>query len=363
METTIRNLVKISMRKLLIINPKQFGYVTGYHYYCQYLSDDYEIRYICFDHGMKRMEMEQVDVVYLRQHRVRCMRLFQFSYYVLREMSHNEYDAVFMVYHKLAWLIGFLSRKEEIILDIRTGDLSAAPMIRYLFNVLIRFTAIFYSKVTILSESLLRLLKLNPQKCTVLPLGAERIKCDREFTAMRLLYLGTLTKRNIHQTVEGFARFYRQYGGEVDMSYDIVGFGLTEDVCQLTSIINNLQLQKVIVFHGRKHHKELNQFLDKCNIGVSYVPITPMFDSQPPTKTFEYIMAGMICIATSTAENRLLITEHNGVLCESNEESFFQALNEIRNHRLDYDSQRIASTLESHSWRAIVNNILLPNLR
>ena len=144
------------MRKLLILNPKQFGYVTGYHYYCHYLSDDYEIRYICFDHGLKRLETDRVDVVYLRQHRLRYMRLFQFSYHVLIELSRNKYDAVFMVYHKLAWLIGLLSRRNEIILDIRTGDLTAAPMIRYLFNVLVRFTALFYSKVTILSESLLR---------------------------------------------------------------------------------------------------------------------------------------------------------------------------------------------------------------
>jgi len=41
----------------------------------------------------------------------------------------------------------------------------------------------------------------------------------------------------------------------------------------------------------------------------------PYYDCQPATKTFEYILSGMVCIATSTYENKKLINNINGVLC------------------------------------------------
>ena len=234
-------------------------------------------------------------------------------------------------------------------------------MQRNFFNRLIQFSVLFFSRVTILSGSLLRLLKLDEKKCTVLPLGAEHFECNRDFSRMHLFYLGTLTKRNIHQTVKGFARFYRQHVGGVEMSYDIVGFGPEKDKLQLVNTISDEKLEGVVVFHGRKHHDKLRPFLTKCNIGISYVPMTPFFDRQPPTKTFEYVLAGMICIATSTAENKLLITKNNGVLCDSNEESFFEALNQVFHNRHLYNSQKVVSTLESHSWSQIVKNILFPS--
>jgi hypothetical protein len=36
-------------KKLLIINKIQFGYHTDTFKYCQYLKDEFDITYICFD--------------------------------------------------------------------------------------------------------------------------------------------------------------------------------------------------------------------------------------------------------------------------------------------------------------------------
>ena len=35
--------------KIVIINKTQFGYHTDYYKYCEYLKDDYDITFLCFD--------------------------------------------------------------------------------------------------------------------------------------------------------------------------------------------------------------------------------------------------------------------------------------------------------------------------
>lgn len=41
--------------------------------------------------------------------------------------------------------------------------------------------------------------------------------------------------------------------------------------------------------------------------------MTEYYDSQPPTKTFEYALSGLYVLATKTRENEKVITNDNGV--------------------------------------------------
>ncbi len=345
-------------KTLLIINTKQFGYVAGYHYYAKYLKDDFSIRFICFDHKMPRVKMDNVDIRYLSMPRLRYLRLIYFVLCVLKELYSNKYHSVFMVYHKLAWLVKALCPFSNIVLDIRTGAINRQPLVRKFNNLFIRFNTIFFNKVTILSESLRKLLKLPETKTTILPLGAELFQVDRSYDAMKLFYLGTLNTRNIDQTVQGFSRFYRQYKDTSEISYDIVGYGTADEEARLNNVIDELGLRNVVVFHGRKNHDELLPFLEKCNIGVSYVPVTPFFDCQPPTKTYEYILSGMFCIATGTFENKRCISTQNGIICDSTPEAFSEALATVAEKRETFDSGNISASLKDFSWSNIVNNTL-----
>ena len=53
------------MKKLIIINPAQFGYHIDAYYYCKYLKDEFKIVYICWDHGRPLIVLNGVQVVYV----------------------------------------------------------------------------------------------------------------------------------------------------------------------------------------------------------------------------------------------------------------------------------------------------------
>lgn len=210
--------------------------------------------------------------------------------------------------------------------------------------------------ITVISESLAKLLKLK--KSTILPLGADMIsETIKNFSLMKLIYVGTITNRNIHDTIKGFKQF--QLENDVQLSYDIFGCGIESDEKKIIEAIGS---SKNIYFHGYKHHSEIQKYFDECTIGVSYVPITSYFDVQPPTKTYEYILSGLICIATKTFENSKLITPQNGVLCEDNSESFLKALEVIWANKKMYDSEVIRASLKDHTWKNIVETKLKPML-
>ena len=51
--------------RLLIINKEQFGSLTDSYKWCQYLRDDYDITFICFDSGRDKLSQDGVIVKYV----------------------------------------------------------------------------------------------------------------------------------------------------------------------------------------------------------------------------------------------------------------------------------------------------------
>jgi hypothetical protein len=205
-------------------------------------------------------------------------------------------------------------------------------------------------------------LKLNPTKCTIVPLGSDILSSkNKTYINFHLLYIGTLSNRNIYQTVNGLSKFIEEnQDKKIEITYDIFGDGLKKDVERLAQSIKESKLDNIIKYHGRKNHYEIQDYFDKCNIGVSYIPITEYFDCQPPTKTFEYVNSGMVCLATATSENRVLINQENGLLFDDNEESFKEVLTKLYNNREKYNTAKIIDTLSSYTWENIVNNKVIP---
>ena len=109
---------------------------------------------------------------------------------------------------------------------------------------------------------------------------------------------------------------------------------------------------------GRKEYNELQPFFETHNIGVSYIPITEYFQYQPPTKTYEYIRNGLVCIATNTFENQKVINRSNGVLINEGKQSFCEGLEHIYQNFDEYNSKNISKAAAKYSWDNIINNIL-----
>lgn len=351
-------------KKLLFINPGQFGYQSGYYYYCKYLKKDFDITFLCFDQGYDKISIDGIKIKYIKSYGNRFSRIINSLFFIVKELITVDYNIIFTVYFKFSFLISLVKYRRKTVLDIRSESVKKSIIKNYINNKLILVESFFFKNITILSNNLIGRIGLNPHKCHYLPLGSD-VFSDKahDFNSFNLLYVGVFNNRNICETIEGFAKFYDEYNNLIECTYDILGFGSEHEERIIKDKINNLNLDRIIQFHGRKNHIELKPYFEKCNIGISYVPMTKHFNYQPPTKTFEYIISGLVCIATATEGNKLLINNKNGALCLDNSNSFYDALKQLFINREIFNSEEIRKTLVIYQWENIVNNNLKPYLQ
>ena len=352
-------------KKILIINPNQYGYSAGYFYYVKYLKQYFEIDYICYDKGLSKVDSQGIRVIYKDfNKRSRVFRLLDFIYSSIKLSLSNNYQSIFTVNFKFVFLIGLFSKSEKNILDIRTGSLSDNYIFRFMMNKIILFNSLFFDKVTILSDSLKKKIGLNSSKTVVLPLGSDIIdESDKKFDKINLIYVGTFYKRNIEETIFGLADFYRDYNDKIQIKYDIIGFGSLLEENKIKKTINDLNMGEIIFFHGRKKHSELKGFFRQSNIGVAFVPCTDYYQVQPCTKIFEYSLSGLFTIATNTMENEKVINDSNGYIIKDNSESFYNALVKFYNNQNNINSTVIKKSLIDYQWADIVKKTLIPLIK
>lgn len=349
--------------KLLLINGNQFGYSAGHYYYCKYLKDKYDIQYICYDRGQKKMLMDGVNVHYIPFNGNKLKRILRFLFHSIRLCRIFKPDIVFVVYFDLCSLLAFFCRANLKVLDIRTGSLALNSYKRNLDNLLIRIQANFFDRIFILSDSLKQKIKLNHKHVRILPLGAEIFYSGRhDFNRLNLLYVGAVRQiRNIHKTIEGVGIFLQKNPEfHSKISYSIVGFGGDYDILKIKETIDRCGLGSVVIYEGHKNYEELPPYFEKSNIGVAYVPITDYFNCQPATKTYEYALSGLFTIATSTYENKLSVTQENGILCNDTAEDFAEALEVVSKNLATISEERVRDSLKNNCWSVIVAQILEP---
>lgn len=350
-------------KKILFVNPHQFGHTTGYYYYCQYLKSEFDISFICFDKGLEKFKLDGVKVKYIHQKKNKLIRILYYLFKAVAETYKSEYSSIFVYSFYFSFIIGIFSRSKIKILDIRTGSISTNSKKRKLQNKFIKFQSLFFHKLIVLSKDLINLLKIPKSKSHLLPLGSEVFfEGEHNFEKLDLLYVGALNTRNIRQTVEGLYFFLKQVDFKIAPNYTIIGFGNNIEIEILKTTIKKYNLENYVSFEGRKNYKELPPYFENCNIGISWIPVTPAFNLQPATKTFEYILSGLFCIATSTKANKDLINSENGILCEDTPEAFAEALEKVYVDKSKFSSTQIRQTLEDYTWQNLVINNLLPFL-
>lgn len=345
---------------ILFLNPSQFGYKAGYYHYCKYLLlKGHIITYVGLDKNLPKLEIEGIDVRNIKSSGSSLnWRISYFQY--LRKINYRIYDVVFISYSKFSFLYRIIGVPRRAVIDIRSGDLSSFWPKRLLFNGLIKLESCFFQHITILSESLKTKLKLSSSKTTILSLGGDDIYyAPRTYDFPRLIYIGTFYKRNIRETIEAVLDFTIKYP-DIPIHYDIIGFGTENEEFEIVDAIKKNKLDKTVIFHGRKNYSELESYIKTSNVGLSYVPKVPYFDNQPPTKTFEYILSGLVCIATSTTENKRLIVQENGILCDDTVKSLSESIYKFYINRQMYNSRLVRDSLLKYSWANIVETTIEP---
>lgn len=341
----------------MIIHNGPLGSLTDSYKWCEVLRENYDITYVELD-GIGSLPLGGINRVTVSRGGGRLIRGAHFLLVSIFKILFFK-GPIIVVYFKGCQVLKYLFPRKRFLLDIRTLSVNQDEKIRSKENLQIGNTCKLYRKVTIIQEELLKKLNIKVDH-NVLPLGADVIsKSSKSFDNIRLLYVGTLEGRHIEKTIEGLHLFHTLHP-ETFITYDIIGEGFKDTSEQLRKQVKDLNLDNIVRVHGRKPYNELKPFFDECNVGVSFVPVTSWFDNQPPTKTFEYVMSGLYCLATCTQENKKLIKEHNGCLHQDNADSFCQALEKTYACLPKLNSICIRQTLQGYSWPMIVNRFLIP---
>jgi glycosyltransferase involved in cell wall biosynthesis len=347
------------MPDLLIINKTQFGYHTDYYKYSEYLKDDFSITFLCFDSGLEKLTMPDINVKYVPNSGSRTIRGIRFILIALISILMHKGN-VFIHYFEKCHILKKAFSKKKMILDIRTLSVNQTMQSRENYNKQMKASCSLFDFVTIISKGLQEKLELDNSKSSIVSLGSDIISdTDKNFDTLKLLYVGTLNGRKISDTVKGVSLFLKQ-NPKINLTYDIIGDGKEFENIKL--LIQELGVGNIIKLYGRIPHFKLKPFFDTANVGISYIPMTDYYEHQPPTKTFEYILSGMPCIATKTLENKKIITVENGILCSDTPMSFVDAIAVIYKNKSSYRSEIIRRTLKEYSWKNIINTKLKPIL-
>lgn len=352
------------MRKLLLISLNQYGYHTDYYKYCQYLKDEYDITYLCLDNNEIKIAQDGVRVIYIKTISNKFLNKINFYLRSLSNILFQQYKIIMISYFRTCSLYKILFPYKKIVLDIRSACVISDDSLREKFDRILVREAKMFDNITIISEGLKTKLKLKAKKIFILPLGADAQIDDSNLyedisLEMKLIYVGVFDYRKVEKSIRGFKIFYDKYNKMVNCRYTIIGYAgnkIYEDKIINEIKINNLQ--GIINYVGRVPNYNLGEYFKNHNIGVSYIPITDYFQFQPPTKTYEYLANGLICIATTTYENRKIINNANGVLVGELPYQFFRGL-EFIYFNLDYYKKiNICNSVKDYTWENIVNEKL-----
>lgn len=345
------------MKKVLFVNPGHFGSITDTYFYCQNLKDLFEVSYFGVFEEKNSIDSTGINIVHLNLPYNPILKKILFIWKLYKLTKKTKYDFIFINYFLGSSIIAFFSKTKTNI-DIRTSTISKNKLSTLILNFILSIEVRFFSKISCISSSLSIYLNL-PQHTHILPLGAPELPLiNKDFSIMKILYVGTFKERSIVNTVHAFSKFISNYDNKKIATYSIIGFGSDEETRSIQEAITLEGMQENIFFKGKVRYPELFTYLNEHNVGLSYIPIRKCFENQPPTKTFEYLLSGMIVLATGTKENTKVINEKNGFIIGDSVDSLTEGFKIIYEKRHLFSSTDIQNCSKMYSWEFIVKNNL-----
>lgn len=345
--------------KLLYVDISQFGYHTDAYYYVKHLSKSMKVTYIGCHMGKKEIAAENVNVIYVACKGNILLRHMQFYKACIVELKAHHYDCVFICYTIFCSMLRMFFPKQIMLVDVRTGYVEPSKIVNAIFNGLMRIELSFFKHVSFISHELAAHLKFK-RPYQMIPVGAELIESvpPRHYDKLALLYVGTFFNRRMDVTIRGFKKFIDVFDHSIPVSYTLIGFGPEAEIDKVQHEIERLGLSSYVQFKGEIRYPELESYFFESTIGVSFVPITPNYDCQPPTKNYEYLMYGLPLLATATTFNCNFVQPEFGVVIDDTEEGFCEGMKELFEKLKTFNSEQIRNHAKKFSYEDIVNNIL-----
>lgn len=346
--------------KLLIVAPYQFGELTDCYYWAKYATQaGWDVTYLGYRYRYREIKERTcpgVRVVGVMHSSNRTIHGLKFLGTIIKEILINNYKNVILCRFPKCEILSKLFPNRNIVLDVRTLSVSPDKDTRERADNELRRIMKYFKTTTVISQGVGE--KLGGG-CPILPLGAEPLSMvAKDFSSLRLFYIGTFNNRNLSQFIEGLA-LYQRDSGDSSITFDVVGGGSPEEEKMIHDTISRTGVSGVNL-HGYLTHDEAKQFFDRCNVGVCYVPVTEYYQHQPPTKLYEYLLSGMSCIATNTISNLEVMNSNNGVVVSDNPEAVADGLLELKSQMKNYQSDSIGFSSQQYHWRNIVEKSLLP---
>lgn len=349
------------MYSILIVNKEQYGYHIDTYKYCVYLSGKFNITYICWDENRDRITTDGIRCIYLKKEGNILNRFSILIRSMKKEIKNNNYDIIFILYFFGCSILRLLNFNSVFNLDIRTIAVTEKKTKNFLFDKLLKLETLFFKNISVISEETGKQLRIND--FIVLPLGGERlVKSEILFKNLNLIYVGTLSNRNIMDLIMGFQAYVQNFPLGKKSTLTVIGDGYNNELDIINQFIKNNCLEDFIFTTGYIQNDKLGFYLEKASCGISFVPITPYYQNQPPTKTYEYLLSGLPVLATNTHANAKIIQSSNGVLIQDDIESVAKGIFEISEKLSSYNSKQIQKEMEGSLWKNIVNDILYPYL-
>jgi glycosyltransferase involved in cell wall biosynthesis len=336
-------------KELILVGLWQFGYRSDTDKFCEYLADEYNISYVCFDEYRLRVVRPETEVYYINP-KNRLFSKVRLIVQILQLGRLKKHSVVYMTYFRFSSLISILLPTHKVIIDYRTGSVSTNKFKNWFKNSNMLIESKFFKKIVTITEDVRIHLKL-PKKTIIFPLGSDIIShTNKSFDELKLLYVGALANsRQVEKTIFGVATFKKNHP-EIPIFYYIIGKG---ENSLIEREIEKYHAEDYIKFLGFVPNEDIVKYYDVCNVGICYAPVTKAHSPQPFTKLYEYTLSGMSVISTKVLDSVRRINENVGVLCEDNEQGFADSLEEIFQHRKNYNSDYIRNHFKKYTWKEI----------
>lgn len=349
-------------KKLLLFATHQFGYLTDTLKYCRYAGEHYDITYLGWDYGKMKVTMTGVHVKYISRRGNLVQRNYRLMKALHREIGGGQYDVVFTHYTRGISLVRLLNTWQPFVFDIRTGSTDIRPARRKLYNFFMKLESLFFRHITIISDGLAA--QLGIRRYALLPLGADTIAMPAgKFNGgcLRLLYVGTLQNRNILACVKGLHRHIQAFHDQ-ETVMTIVGDSPGPELQEIEEYVReNAVLKGKVICTGRVPHCDLDKYFREAHAGLSFIPVTPWYSHQQPTKTYEYLLSGLPVIATRTHEHEKLLEKENMcVLINDTADDVAGAIASIRLKIQDVAADELRNRYIVHSWENIIRHYFIP---
>lgn len=349
-------------KKILILASDQFGFSTTLFKYCEYALNNFDFTYVCWDYNLSKVKLPGVSVIYVSRESNLIVRNFNLLQAFHKEIQFG-YDLVFVTYSRGISIVKLLNPHTNFAIYIDTLGVTSINIKRAIYDLVLKLEVSVFEKIAVISNGVGN--RLGLQKYHILPLGGERYSSlIKPLEQLCLLYVGTLSNRNILESVKGFHKYIKLHSKNKTITilptYTIVGDGPNGELEEIRDYIKNNNLEKYIFTTGYVPQRNLVPIFNQANIGVSYVPIRSYYQYQPPTKTYEYLISGFPVIATATLANKSIVESEAGVLIDDNPTSFYNGIIHIQKQKQMFNRGLICEKYAEHTWKRVVEDKFIP---